>query len=508
MSDKADKVVTNEDVSRRLEMLINAVYTARTSIMERLVNPRRDINRECEYPEVITPQMYQTMYERNPIAARVVELFADESWQSQPTVYETEDPTVITPFERAWMDLGKGLHGEMGWYNREDGSAVWEYLQRIDEMSGIGQYGVLLLGFQDGKPLNQPVNLVTPETYGMAPLAVNAPSPPNRLMYIRCFPESLAQITTYETDKTSPRYGMPTKYHLTINDPQANSSGVGTPPVSTEDVHWSRIIHVAEKMRQSEIFAFPRQQQVFNNILDCRKMYGGSAEMYWRGAFPGLSFETPSNMGTEIKVDRKQLIEDIDNYMSGLTRAIALVGLQAKSLAPQVVDPTPQIMVQIQAICIYLGVPMRIFMGSERGQLASGQDEVAWQKRLRHRRDYYLTPRLIVPLVNRLIATGVLPIPRLGFNVWWPDVTEQTSSDVARIALSKTQALSQYVQGNVESVITPLDYFTRVLGMKDDEALAVVEAARSAGRELTGDLELEKDNLPSDPASDLTGSSE
>jgi len=101
-------------------------------------------------------------------------------------------------------------------------------------------------------------------------------------------------------------------------------------------------------------------------------------------------------------------------------------------MAPTVVDPTAQIAVQIEAICIKLGIPIRIFKGSERGELASSQDDAAWNDRLRLRQMYYITPRIVIPFIDRLIMLGVLSEP-VGYSVTWDDLESTTKADKARI---------------------------------------------------------------------------
>ena len=42
-------------------------------------------------------------------------------------------------------------------------------------------------------------------------------------------------------------------------------------------------------------------QRSYNRLLDARKILGGSGEMFWRGGFPGYSFEVNSGMdGAEV----------------------------------------------------------------------------------------------------------------------------------------------------------------------------------------------------------------
>ena len=165
--------------------------------------------------------------------------------------------------------------------------------------------------------------------------------------------------------------------------------------------------------------------------------------------------------------------------MNGLQRYLLLTGMSAKTISPQVVDPTSQINVQVQAICIQLGIPQRIFMGSERGELASSQDEGTWNDRLRDRQNNYVTPRIIVPFIDRLIAIGVLPQP-VEYFVVWPDLYAMTEAEQASVAVARTNAMAAYVAGNVEAMMTPLDYMVRVLGMSEEEAGSTLQAAVDA----------------------------
>src|SRR5262249_49399890 len=101
---------------------------------------------------------FRELYDREPIAARVVQIMPKESWQTQPLVYELEETDSATPFEEAWDSLGKNLIDGSSWFRQEEGSIIWEYLQRADILSGIGHFGVLLLGVDDGKNLQEPID--------------------------------------------------------------------------------------------------------------------------------------------------------------------------------------------------------------------------------------------------------------------------------------------------------------------------------------------------------------
>lgn len=418
------------------QLTANITTLRREALLNRGIDPRRDLDAECGWPTNPQASDFQLLYDREPIAGRVVEVMPKESWQVTPWVYEEEDSDTATEFEQAWDELGKQLRGEFSWYKDEAGSLVWEFLRQLDVISGVGRYGVGLIGIDDGKALSEEAK----------------PKKGQKLLYVNVFAEQQAQVTRWVTDRKDPRYAQPEAYSLTFNDPTAGGIGV---PMATEEVHWSRVIHVADTGHHatgSKVFAKSRLEPVLNSILDIRKVRGGSAEMYWQGALPGLTFETHPQLGGDVELDIGEVRDAVEQYTGGLQRFLAGMGGGWKMLAPTVADPTPQILAQIEAICIKLACPKRIFMGSERGELASSQDDAAWNDRVKERQTNYLTPRLVGPFVDRLIYLGVLPTPAekpkpskrkrgvnqlQGYCIEWPDLASQSDAEKAGVAFQR-----------------------------------------------------------------------
>lgn len=421
-------------------------------------DPRRDLNRECHYPDTdeITVKNYRDLFDREGVPKRVVEVLPRECWMVSPEVFESEDAEKDdTDFETGWKELADNLHGD-SWYQDEEGNPIWEYLLRLDIFSGLGRFGVMLLGLDDGKPLSEPAE----------------PKKGQQLMFLRVFAEDAADVTKWETDQSSRRFGEPTEYMLKF----ADSKNPSLPSVDSQRVHWTRVIHVADNLESGDTFGNSRMKANYNRLLDLRKLYGGSAEMYWKGAFPGRSWETHPQLGGDVVIDVSAMRTEIEKLENSLSRDSITKGISAKNLAPQVVDPTPQINAQINAICIEIDVPMRIFMGSERGELASSQDDSTWNDRLRGRQSNHVTPHIVVPFVDRMIWLKILSEPT-GFSVVWPDLDTLTDEQKASVALKRTEAMAKYIQGDVESIMVPLDYLTRVLDMTQEEAEAVVDTA-------------------------------
>jgi hypothetical protein len=457
------------------ERLVANLMLQRAELMKSLLDTPRDVDSDCQYPTGwIRPELYQLLYTREPIATRVVEVFPKECFQVSPSVYEDEDAGTVTPFEEAWDALGKQLRGEQSFYQEEESSVIWDFLLDADIKSGIGHYAAILLGLDDGAPLDQPVDLID-ATKPVKGSAGGSSAASRRLLFMQVYPETAVRINALETNTQNPRYGQPTEYEISMLDPlEFSSLGLGVSlPTNRATVHWSRVVHVSE----SGVLHTPRQRPVLNRLLDTRKLYSSSAEMFWRGAFPGYAIKTQPQLGADVDLNRKELETEITNYSNSLQRFLILMGMDVTALAPQVSDPASQIDTQITAICIQLGIPKRIFMGSERGELASSQDDAAWNDRLKQRQLGVITPRIIIPVVDRLISLRVLPRPAKGYRVSWPDLTSKSDEEKAGIATQRTQAVSVYVAGQLETTLAPMDFWTRIMGFTEDEAQSIIDNA-------------------------------
>lgn len=445
---KKQKVTPNKMSQNQMNVLINTVTSLRTEIIRKLLNPGRDLNYSCDYPDDITVVMYKNMYDREGIAKRVVSLLPDESWAIPPDIFETEDNTK-TEWEMEWDDF-------VTKYN------IYHYLQRIDVLSGIGRFGVLLIGINDGKDLSQPIvqkdgNKASQNGY--------------ELLYLRCFDESVVEIEKIENDRTSPRYGKPTMYKVTyLSDDQNNK-------VQTEKyIHWSRCLHIADNRETSEIYGVPRQQPVYNRLCDMQKLMGGSAEMFWKGGFPGHAFEMdPEHGGSLTDTQKTALRQEVEDYSNDLQRFLLLSGVKAKSLSPQVADPGPHVKCNVQYIAMTLGCPYRIFIGTEEARIASSQDAMTWNKRVSRRQLYYVNPMILRPFVDKMIDLGIVTQPKDTYSVKWYDLNSPTDKEKAEIGKIRTEALSRYVLGDVFEVIAPEDYLKMIVGMTATEVTKILQ---------------------------------
>jgi hypothetical protein len=431
----------------------NTTYTITREMLNRLLSPQDNIEEACGYLATLSINDYRNMYNRYGIAKRVVHIWPDECWQSPPSVLENEDPEE-TEFEKAWKKLDVKF-------------SLCSALHRADALSGIGSHGGILLGVDDGQKPDKAIsgiNITTGEVVDRKE---------RNLIYLQVYDEQMLKIDTFEKDMRSPRHGHPKTYSVEISE-----GGLKAGDKVQQKVHWTRIVHLADNRESSDVVGVSRLQAVYNYLYDVKKVGGGSGEMFWKGGFPGYSFELmpeAAQMGAELDVESVK--EQMQLYASGLQRWLSLKGVTAKSLNPQLADPTGHLDIHLRLIAISIGVPYRVLLGSEEGKLASTQDKRTWNSRVARRQTNYCTPMVVRPFIDRLINIGCLPEPKDGYKVVWPDLNVATEDDVAKVALNRTDAFSKYVAGGVDVLIPPRQYFTEVHKMSD-AAVEAIEKAR------------------------------
>jgi len=459
------KIVTS--VVKELRTLTTNV-TSRAALFRSMLDTigAHDIDRECGYPHEVTAEMCKELWQRDGIANKIVGIFPSECWTVEPFVFETEklESKEQTDFENAWNEVYRDLQ-------------FYQKLSRLDEVCGIGHYGILLLGFDDGKKLREPVGGINSKSGIPKKKRI-----PKKLLYIMPFDETTAPIKSFETDTGSRRYGQPRSYNVTINDPSsATGATTGGADSRQQEVHWTRVIHVADNCKTSDVFGQPRLKSVFNRVLDIRKILGSSAEMFWKGGFPGISFEVPPEVAASGEVhltdeDKRLLKDEIEKYMNSIKRYLSLVGVTAKQLQVNIADPDTHLEVQLMAVCIAIGVPKRIFMGTEEGKLASNQDAESWNKKVLRRQNVQVTPKILRALVDRLIFTGVLPEPD-EYKVSWPDVYSVSKADKADIAQKLVRAIAEYIASGAQTFIAPMQFLTMLMDFEPSEAEEILDAA-------------------------------
>lgn len=408
----------------------------------------RDIYQALGYPDTITFNDYAAKYARQDMARAVINRPISFTWKGPLVIAEagTEEETKL---EKEWKILEKDLK-------------LKNKFVRLDKLSSIGTYGILLLGFDD----------VTTTEEWTKPVE----GAKRKLIYVKPLSEGNAAIASYIENPKDPRYGLVDLYDVEFSNPGLDST-------TTLRVHHSRVLHVAPELLENEIEGEPPLKSVYNRLLDLEKLVGGSAEMFWRGARPG--YQAIVDKGATITPTVEAGLQDqIDEYEHNLRRMIVNQDVEYKALEQQVSDPGKHVDVVIQMISAVTGIPKRILTGSERGELSSSQDETGWLNLIQTRREEHAEVNIIEPFVDICIKYGVLPEPSTGdYQVVWLDLFAPSDKDKAEVGKIRSDALKDYANDPIaQSIVPPEAFFEWFLGLDEDQREKILELAQAANK--------------------------
>lgn len=418
---------------------------------------RRDLYQALGYKRQLTPEDYIARYRRNGVARRIVEALPKATWRGGAALIEDDDPEIETEFEVAWQTLANRLH-------------VWPALMRADILAGLGRFAVLLIG---------------------APGALESELPrlrgPDDVLYLAPFGEVDVTIASDDiiADVTDPRFGRPRAYRVRRTSAMRSAPSV---------VHWTRVIHVADGLLDDELFGYPRLEAVWNLLDDLEKVTGGGAEAFWQRAQQGYQFNLPPDYAVDA-AELERLREQIELFVHGYQRFLRTQGVEVKSFGSDVADMDRNVDSILKQISAGAEIPLRMLTGSERGELASTQDEATWNRRVADRRTEYAGPFMVRELVARLIAYGALPEPDQ-YDVFWPELAHLEETERADVAVKLAEANIKMVQAGQPLVITSNEIRDRVLDMQpletggsdDDNTMATLSAHKARRQRLLAAL--------------------
>lgn len=410
-------------VANALLMAANSILVERYQSARRIgkqFNGERDLYEVLGYPRTLQFQDFDELYDRDGLAYRIVSFPAKESWKNAPKVKDGPKDTGLddTPFVEAFEELARSKR-------------IWHYLSRLDELAGIGRYGVLLIGLPKPKTdgigndwMLQPAKSADVGSLGLA-----------GLLFLRPLTEGCAMVTELSTDPSTDQYGRPKSYRLEIVD---ESLAAGASMSVQLSVDASRVIHVAENLKTSEIWGRSRLQVVYNYLQDMLKVAGGTPEIFWQMSDRGMHVNIDPEY-TLTDEDEAALDEEFDDYKHNLSRFIKTQGATVNELGSQEVDPTGVFEMLIAVICASISVPIRKFIGSERGELASSQDERNWAGVVSARQNNFCEPQILRPFIDRLIKLNILPAPTSGeYSISWPSIYQP--SDTEKVDMAQKMA--------------------------------------------------------------------
>lgn len=383
---------------------------------------KRNLDEALGYAPKLDIKLYKQRYERGGIAERLAEAYPRATWAGGASIVEDPDPDVLTAFEEAAVELFSRL-------------GVWSRIMRADILSGLGEFGVLLIGAKGNLNEELPKNLGA-----------------EGILYLTPLGEDRVKIKDLDEDAASVRYGLPTAYTVKLDD-KRNTSVV---------VHWSRVIHIAEGLLDNDVYGKPRLRAVWNYLDDLEKVVGGGAEAAWNRMDPGFHADLDPQVALTPE-HKERLKVQIEEFQHKLRRFITTRGMKINPLSGEVTAFGTNADSILDLIAGTTGIPQRVFVGSERGELASAQDRDNWADRIAERRREFAIP-LVASFVDRLVEYGALPKPA-EFEVVWPNEDEMNEEQKANVAAKLAAANRDMAEATGEPLMVSDEIRGNILGL-------------------------------------------
>ncbi len=390
--------------SPELRAAVASAWVERTQIARAMgitFDGKRDLGEVLGYKQALGAADYCARYERGGIAARAVETMPKATWRGGVWLIEDRNPEVETEFERAWNELAERLD-------------VVPRLLQVDVLSQLSHFAVLVLG--DGQALDKELAQGGGDQgkllYLAAYLGAGGPSghggarPVSPSMALQQLNYSgTAAVKELVRDPKDARFGRPASYQL--HDPR----GVPLTGDGLDNVHPSRVIHVAERTTYSDLFSLPLLERVWNYFDDLDKVVGGGAEAFYQRANQGRVWSIDPKIKDLSPAEKESFREQVERFQHGEVRDVRARGLSLNTTSSDVADFAGSADEITKLIAGALSIPQRILTGSEMGELASSQDRDNFRDQVNGRRENYAGPRLLLALGKRLVQYGYLPAP-------------------------------------------------------------------------------------------------
>lgn len=435
--DVPDKIIKRQKKDDLLKIVNNmASLVSRSALQSALgqsFNGRRDLYEVLGWKKELTFPDYLMMYERNGIAARVVDLKADESWREFFTLHDgktAEDYQDDTPFLEEWGELVENFD-------------LPSVLHELDTALGISRFAVIVVGItgDEGSDYGKPLE---PNKEGRV------------ISWLRVLDEGMVQMSEPDSNPFSKRYGLPTIYRCQFE--QENQGGGQAVPV-----HYTRVMHFKQGRGRSSTYGIPGLKKSFNYLQDLDKVVGSSSEAFWqhiRRAIALVAREgfTMPESGTPEYTGLQDQVERWEHQMS---LVLKLRNMDVQDLSAQAVDGNGQRTLLIAQIAGSEGIPQRILDGSERGELASSQDVVNLGNSIAARQKKTCSP-WVKQVVRYMYMNKFISPPTSGkFTIEWLPLYKPTPMEKIDIAKGEVDVLSAVTDGNVQEVMTIEDFMDR-----------------------------------------------
>lgn len=396
--------------------------TLQSELFNRIsLSTKRDMYSILGYEKDLTVFKFWNLYDRSPVAKRVVDGYPDACWNSSLVVNEDGDNETDTAFEKAFNSLS-------------DKHSLFSIFNSADKLARIGHYSIIVIGTAGTGDLETPLEKLNSV---------------DDILYLQPYAEDDAEVIAIETDSEKVNCGLPTLYSIK----QITLRG----QVNIIKVHASRVLHIAEGLLKNKVIGTPALQAVYNRIIDMEKVQGGSSEIYWYNA-RGVVNLNMKGQGDITEEEEKKIKEHTEKFWDGLDRTLRTQDVDVKPIQLNHSSPKDTDAILWNAVACGSGYPKRYLQGTEQGQLAGSQDENNWLRRIAERRDIFCERMVLRPFIAKLVQLGALPKVDK-YNIDWKPLSSLSETDASEVAVKKSKALTDYVNSNGAELVVPEKQF-------------------------------------------------
>jgi len=380
---------------------------------------------------------YVGYYKRSPIGNLVVNRIAKACWNEPPKIL-VDDKEIL---EEEIKELSR-----RGFFNA---------LERADRINRIGAFSVLVIGTRDdGLPLDAPIGR-----------SRNMES-----IYFRVYGENAILVAKWDNEPSSPRFNLPLIYQLTVIQSVESSTQLSTANAQSINVHWSRVVHLAEGALENELVGQSSLEPILNALTDMIKTTGGSSEAHFRNARPQTALTADKDINLDSSTEAaKKLQKNMKEFENGWGSFLRLQGITATKLNMTNISPRDAFDLSIEQVSGQTGIPVRILIGKGAGQLAGSEDRATVGGLILDRRNSLCSLWLLAGL-KILSNAGLFDLPDNAEVKWEPSspLTEKEEAEVAKIKADTLKVAGEAMANPKLSETDPNEILSH-LGIDDFE---------------------------------------
>lgn len=406
-------------MSAKLQRQINALSLSnrklQRSIAGLLGNPvetNRNIICQYGYPEEPCFSDFYSIGTRTGLGKAVINRKVDKTWATWPEMFD------VSSFD----DKGKpaDFFNDSDFIKQFDALVksrklqFWPRLKEGDKRQRYGQYAGLLLVVRDpkGRKPSEPIEGLKP---GMLEKIVP--------LY-----EDQLEVSGWETDESSPRYGEPKMYQ--VNENAFIKSLKDTSSKRAMQVHPSRIVILSENANDGSIYGYSALQGCLYACMDYEKARMSSAEGIKRQNSQRYvtSLQDGASLPKADSVEAEMMDENFRDFDNGDQTSLLIAKANVTPFNATFHDPDTLMKWCANEAAASDGLSAVEYVGHQTGERASREDNEKTANTIMERCLGFGTS-MVMQVVDRLIDIGILPRPNGTPFIKWQDQRDPSLAD-------------------------------------------------------------------------------